>query len=115
MSAGGAIGADATSEDIRVRRDAAAGRFEILVDNVVAGVADYGDETSDPRPGHDRPAGVRTFPHTVVAADYGGRGLAGKLIGEALRVTREEGFSVRPSCSFVARYIEKNPGSADLA
>lgn len=90
--------------DVRVRRDVAAGRFEILVDDVVAGFADYGD--SD---------GVRTFPHTVVASEYGGRGLASAMIDEALRETREEGLKVRPTCSFVARHIEKNPGSADLA
>jgi len=79
-------------ETIEVRRDAAAGRFEIVVDDVVAGYADYGDAD-----------GVRTFPHTVVAED------------EALRMTREEGLRVRPACSFVARYVEKNPDSADLA
>ena len=92
------------SEHVEVRRDAAAGRFEILVDGVVAGFADYGDSGD-----------VRTFPHTVVATEFGGRGLAGRMIAEALEVTRQEGLRVRPSCSFVARHIEKNPGSADLA
>lgn len=94
----------AAAEEIRVRRDAPAGRFEILVDDVVAGFAEYHDS-----------AGVREFPHTVVASEFGGRGLAGRLVSEALRVTSDEGLSVRPSCSFVARYIEKNPGSAQVA
>lgn len=93
------------AENIRVRRDAVAGRFEILVDDVVAGSTDYGDDAN----------GVRTFPHTVVDPDFGGRGLAGTLIGEALSATREEGLAVRPECSFVARYIDKHPDSADLA
>lgn len=93
-----------SGDDVRVRRDAAAGRFEILVDDVVAGFADYRD--SD---------GVREFPHTVVASEFGGRGLAGTMIAEALRVTREEGLRVRPTCSFVERHIAKNPGSAELA
>lgn len=91
-------------ETVEVRRDAAAGRYEILVDGVVAGFADYGDTD-----------GVRTFPHTVVASEYGGRGLAGRMIEHALAETKSEGLRVRPSCSFVARYIEKNPESADLA
>ncbi|MFL0578918.1 GNAT family N-acetyltransferase [Dietzia sp. 179-F 9C3 NHS] len=91
-------------EAVEVRRDAAAGRYEILVDGVVAGFADYDDAD-----------GVRTFPHTVVASEYGGRGLAGRMIGHALAETKSEGLRVRPSCSFVARYIEKNPESADLA
>ncbi|KAA0918673.1 GNAT family N-acetyltransferase [Dietzia sp. ANT_WB102] len=93
------------SENVRVRRDAAAGRFEILVDEVVAGYTDYSDGTD----------GVREFPHTVVASEFGGRGLAGKLVGEALQVTKDEGLRVRPSCSFVAGYIDKHPGSAEVA
>lgn len=102
MSDTGAIG---STEEIRIRRDTVAARFEILVDDVVAGYADYQDGTD----------GVRTFPHTVVDSEFGGRGLAGKLVGEALRVTSEEGFTVLPTCSFVDRYIQKNPDSAVLA
>lgn len=98
-------GGNSSTEEIRVRRDMAAARFEILVDDVVAGSADYQDGTD----------GVRTFSHTVVDSEFGGRGLAGQLIGEALRVTSEEGFKVLPTCSFVDRYIQKNPDSAVLA
>ena len=97
-------------EAIHVRDDRVAGRFEILVDDVVAGYADYQDE-----PGTGGAAGVRTFPHTVVDPEFGGRGLAGRMIGEALQATRRDGLRVRPTCSFVARYIEKNPDAADLA
>ena len=93
------------AENVRVRRDAAAGRFEILADEVVAGYTDYSDGTD----------GVREFPHTVVASEFGGRGLAGKLVGEALQVTKDEGLRVRPSCSFVAGYIDKHPDSAEVA
>lgn len=99
MSAAG----DPAAENITVRRDAAAGRFEILVDGVVAGYADYGD--SD---------GVRTFPHTVVSEEFGGQGLAGRMVGEALRITSKEGMRVRPACSFVERYLEKHPEAAEL-
>ncbi|UVE96738.1 GNAT family N-acetyltransferase [Dietzia sp. B32] len=91
--------------NVQVRRDSVAGRFEILVDDVVAGYADYSDGTD----------GVREFPHTVVASEFGGRGLAGELVGEALRVTRDENLRVRPTCSFVAGYLEKHPEAADVA
>lgn len=104
MSAAGNGAGNQAAENVQVRRNAAAGRFEILVDDVVAGYADYGDS-----------GGVRTFPHTVVAEEFGGRGLAGHMVGEALRITSEEGLRVRPACSFVERYVEKNPGSAELA
>lgn len=103
-------GGNASDENVRVRNDQVAARFEILVDDVVAGYADYQDE---PASGAD--PGVRTFPHTVVDPEFGGRGLAGRMIGEALQATREDGLRVRPACSFVARYVEKNPGTADLA
>ena len=103
-------GGNASDENVRVRNDQVAARFEILVDDVVAGYADYQDE---PASGAD--PGVRTFPHTVVDPEFGGRGLAGRMIGEALQATREGGLRVRPACSFVARYVEKNPGTADLA
>ena len=96
---------DVDTEEIRIRRDTVASRFEILVDDVVAGYADYQDGTD----------GVRTFPHTVVATEFGGRGLAGQLVGEALRVTSDEGLRVRPTCSFVERYIDKNADAAVLA
>lgn len=109
MSGGGVSGGGA-AEDIRVRDDQVAARFEILVGDVVAGYADYQDE---PASGGD--PGVRTFPHTVVDPEFGGRGLAGRMIGEALHETREAGLRVRPACSFVARYVEKNPDAADLA
>jgi len=98
------------SEAVSVRHDPVATRFEILVGDVVAGFADYSDE-----PGSGGTPGVRTFPHTVVDPEFGGRGLAGRMIGETLQATRESGLRVRPSCSFVARYIEKNPDTADLA
>ncbi|GAA3510129.1 GNAT family N-acetyltransferase [Dietzia aurantiaca] len=103
-------GDSGSAEDIRVREDQVAGRFEILVDDVVAGFADYQDA-----PGTGTAPGVRTFPHTVVATEFGGRGLAGRMIGEALQQTRDKGLRVNPTCSFVARYIEKHPDSADLA
>ena len=90
-------------EDIRIERDSAAARFQVLVDGVVAGFADYRDAD-----------GVREFPHTVVSPEYGGRGLAGRLIAEALEHTRSEGLAVLPSCSFVAGYIDKHPQFADL-
>lgn len=98
------------AEDIRVRDDQVAGRFEILVNDVVAGYADYQDA-----PATGGSAGVRTFPHTVVDPEFGGRGLAGRMIGQALRETKDDGLRVRPACSFVAKYVEKNPDAAEIA
>jgi len=88
---------------VEIRQDAAAGRFHVVVDGVVAGFADYRDAD-----------GVREFPHTVVEPEYGGRGLAGRLVGTALDATRDEGLRIRPTCSYVAAYVDKHPEYADL-
>lgn len=89
--------------DIRIEKDSAAGRFQLVVDGVVAGFADYRDAD-----------GVREFPHTVVSPEYGGRGLAGRLTAAALDSTRSDGLTVLPSCSYVAAFIDSHPEYSDL-
>ena len=84
------------------------GRFEISVDGVPAGFTEYVDE----QPGDA--VGVRTFPHTVVAPEFGGRGLATLLIRTALDSTRAKGLEVVPACPAVRRFIAKHPEYADL-
>jgi predicted GNAT family acetyltransferase len=79
------------------------GRFTIAVEGRTVGLADF----------HDRD-GRRVFPHTEVQPAFEGRGLATILVGEALRATREAGLRIVPSCSMVARYIDKHPEFADI-
>ena len=82
-------------------------RFEARVGDTVAGFAEYRD--------HDRDgATVRTFPHTVVEEEYGGRGIAGNLARTALDDARQRGMTVVPRCSFFAAFIRKHPEYADL-
>ena len=78
-------------------------RFTIAVDGRTVGLADY----------HDR-GGQRVFPHTEVQPEFEGRGLGTILVAEALRVTREAGLRIVPSCSMVAHYIQKHPEYADI-
>jgi hypothetical protein len=78
-------------------------RFEISVDGVLAGFADYRD-------GH---AG-RAFTHTEVAADYEGMGLASQLIRHALDEATRAGRKVLPFCPFVRAFIERHPDYLDL-
>lgn len=79
------------------------GQYKITVDGEQAGFADYierGDQ--------------RIFHHTVIDKAFGGRGLAGILVGKALADTRAAGKRVVPTCSFVEAYITKHPEFADL-
>lgn len=79
------------------------GRYEITVDDVLAGFTEFqihGD--------------VANFPHTVIESEFGGRGLATELIRGALDDMRARGLKVRPRCPFVRAFIEKHPDYADL-
>lgn len=86
-----------------VQDNAEAQRFELLVDDVLAGFAQY-----------VRRGGRLVFTHTEVDPSFGGRGLGGVLAGAALDAARAEGVKVVPLCTFIAGYIGKHPEQADL-
>jgi predicted GNAT family acetyltransferase len=92
-----------TSADISTRDNTAAGRFEILVGDEVAGFAEYSVAH-----------GVATMPHTVIEEAYDGHGLGSKLARFALDTVRERGLQVRPLCPFIRGYIDKHEEYADL-
>lgn len=79
-------------------------RFQITVDGNLAGFAQFVDEGEE-----------RILFHTVIREEFGGQGLAGKLVSAALDQTRSDGKRVVPLCPFVKGYIEKHPEYADLA
>ncbi|MDK7135771.1 GNAT family N-acetyltransferase [Corynebacterium sp. UMB4614] len=79
----------------QVRKEA--DRFVIEVGGEQAGFAAFEDTD-----------GVRDFNHTVVDPAFRGQGLSKPLIAAALDATREEGLKVRPTCSAVAGFVEKN-------
>jgi predicted GNAT family acetyltransferase len=80
-----------------VQHNAAAHRYEITVAGATA-VADYRDE-----------GGRRVFSHTFVPPALRGRGLAEKLVRHALSDARARNLRVVPACSYVAKFIERNP------
>ncbi|TDC91274.1 N-acetyltransferase [Nonomuraea deserti] len=78
-------------------------RFEIHVDGKVAGFADY----------RLLPTKI-VFKHTEVLPEFQGQGLAGKLVGHALRMSADTGLRLVPLCTYVARYIERHPEFQDI-
>lgn len=92
-----------SSDQIDVRFDADGRRFEIFLDDVLAGHARFRDLD-----------GVRTFVHTQIDSQFEGRGLGGQLIREALDQTRAAGLRVIPECPFVRSFIEKHPEYDEL-
>jgi predicted GNAT family acetyltransferase len=88
---------------IEVRRNRDLSRYEIFVDGDLGGIADY-DDTGGPL----------VFPHTQVVPGLRGRGLADRLVREALDDVRRDGRTLVPRCSYVARFIRRHPEYSDL-
>lgn len=87
---------------LTIEHNAAASRFETTVDGSRC-VADY------------VLAGTTlTLHHTEVPPSLAGRGIAAALVAEALAHARREGWRVRPTCSYVASYMQRHPETLDL-
>ena len=86
-----------------VQDNAAESRFEILVDERLAGYVDYrrdGDEYA--------------LPHTRVFPEFGGRGIGTQLIIGALDEVATRGGTVLPYCPFVPKVIRDHPEYLEL-
>lgn len=82
--------------------NAALNRFEMVVDGVTAFVtyARHGDRL--------------TLVHTEVPQALGGRGIGSSLATAVLEDVRHRGLHVVPQCEFMAAFIKRHPGFADL-
>lgn len=84
--------------------DSSAHRFEVHVDGRFAGEAHY-TLTGD----------VAAFDHTMVPSEFGGQGVAGRLVQHAMDEVRAAGeWKVRPVCSYVVWWFRRHPDYADL-
>jgi predicted GNAT family acetyltransferase len=79
------------------------GRFEVLLDDRLVGLASYHVDGT-----------TMTLPHTEIDPGVGGRGLGTVLVGGVLDAARERGLHVLPYCSFVRHYIQQHPETVDL-
>jgi len=89
--------------DVQVQDNPARGRFEILVDGELAGLATY--RVRD---------GVVIVTHSEVDPRFRGRGLAGELARQTLDTLRERGNQVVPACPFFAKYVAEHPEYDDI-
>lgn len=58
--------------------------------------------------------GARVAEHTLVPPEIGGRGIAAQLVEALVAHAREQGFKVKPVCSYVVKAFEKHPEWADI-
>jgi predicted GNAT family acetyltransferase len=83
-----------TVTDVSERR-----RYEIAVDGVLVGIAEY-----------RRRPGVISFIHTEIDPSRMGEGLGTLLVKAALNSARAEGLAVLPYCPFVRNFIDRHRG-----
>jgi uncharacterized protein len=77
-------------------------RYELALDAGVAFV-DY-----------QQVGNLRVLTHSEVPPASRGRGIGAELVGGALQLAREQGMRVKPRCSYVVQFIERNPQYQDL-
>ena len=58
--------------------------------------------------------GARVAEHTLAPPAIGGRGVAGVLVDALIADAREQGFKVKPVCSYVVKKFDDNPEWADV-
>lgn len=80
------------------------GRYEGHVGGHLAGSVDF----------HDDADGVRVFTAVRMVAEFEGRGLGNALVSGALDAEQAAGRRIQAKCSFVKRFIERNPEYRDL-
>ncbi|HEY0887928.1 MAG TPA: GNAT family N-acetyltransferase [Ramlibacter sp.] len=91
------------NEDVSITNEEAGQRYAITVAGELAGFVDYrvqGESVA--------------LVHTEVLPQFEGRGLAGRLAEFALQDVRRQGAKVVPTCSYIAKYIQRHPRLQDL-
>lgn len=78
-------------------------RYELRLDGEVVGVLAYRQDRD-----------VLDLLHTEVDDGHEGEGLGGTLVAGALEDVRSRGVTIRPTCPFVGKWLEKHPDQQDL-
>jgi len=78
-------------------------RYEITTGGAPAGFLNY----------RQKP-GQLELVHTEIDPQYEGQGLAAQLVRGALDDARASGHKIVPSCSYVAKFVERHPDYQDL-
>jgi predicted GNAT family acetyltransferase len=60
------------------------------------------------------PGGTLDLQHTVVPPEARGGGVASALVAAAVAHARAEGLTLVPTCPYVAAWLGRHPGDADV-
>ncbi|CAB4877918.1 unannotated protein [freshwater metagenome] len=88
---------------IEITDNSVLSRYEITVDGVLGGFAEYHDDGSS-----------IVFPHTLIDPSMRGRGLAAQLVRRALDDASAANRTVVAQCWYVAQFIDEHPDYAHL-
>jgi uncharacterized protein len=91
------------TQDISVEHRPERTRYEITVAGELAGFVEY--RVAD---------GAFDLVHTEVLPAFEGRGLAGRLAQFAVDDARRHRRKIIPTCSYIARYVERHPEVQEL-
>lgn len=80
-----------------------ANRFELRLDGVRVGLADYSLRDD-----------VLTIPHVETDPQHRGKNFAARLMKGVLDDVRERKLTVRPLCPYAGAYMERHPDTLDL-
>ncbi|HET7398942.1 MAG TPA: GNAT family N-acetyltransferase [Intrasporangium sp.] len=86
-----------------VRDDRAQSRYEVYAGDDLAGFLQY-----------ELGSGRIALVHTEVKPAYGGRGLAARVVTEALDDARARALAVLPFCPYVRRFLSTHRDYVDL-
>lgn len=86
------------TEETTVTRNDDENRYEIRVGDVLAGFTQF----------RVNGRGAYVFPHTEIDPAFRGRGLSGRLIGDAMTDAAARGETVVPVCPAVAKWLREN-------
>jgi hypothetical protein len=92
-----------TDQDISLADQPGRHRYELLVNGQLAALIGY----------RQAPGRIDLL-HTEALPAFEGEGLGAAIAKFALDDARRQGLMVVPSCSFIARYIERHPEYRDL-
>ena len=92
------------SQGIEVRNNEESRSYEAILDGRVVGLIVY-----------ERRGSRMIFRHTIVEAEYRGRGIATELVRAALEDLIAQSLTLTNYCGFIDSFITANPGYARVA
>jgi predicted GNAT family acetyltransferase len=86
-----------------IQKNSEQSRYELIVDDTVAGVVEYVDKDD-----------YVELTHTEVDPSHEGEGLGSQLARAVLDSLRNDNRAVIPSCPFIRSYLQRHPEYVEL-